>query len=290
MIPRNHPAPLPTEAPLLQWANGRVDARRFDARERFAPLVGWHSECGKDDAFDRFADAAALPRIEVRHRRNDERSAAIVTHWFLGERIRLYPITAGPPTTSMNAAYSDSFRRRTIAAGLGVRWGANERSRLAVRGVVEVTTPSGDAWRLFPAIVQITVRSLMTDALLAALVDHIRVCEIADQMIDRRRHADPVALYELALPLAPDEERAWGRRQASIVTPLRSLHPTCVTREYLRSIWRPCKVAEIAEREWDGIRQWAAQFSALDPQSDAAAETTDGDSPSANHHPTFLEM
>lgn len=43
---RNAVQHLP-DAPILQWANGRVEARRSGSKDRFATHVGWHIEVGK---------------------------------------------------------------------------------------------------------------------------------------------------------------------------------------------------------------------------------------------------
>ena len=68
------------------------------------------------------------------------------------ESIRLYPITAGPPATTISGCLRSAA---TAEAGLGLSWPDGEKSRLAVRGLIIV----GDV----PFLVQLSVQSTMTD-------------------------------------------------------------------------------------------------------------------------------
>ena len=247
-----------TDAVTIQWANGKNEARRSPGG-RFASHVGFFAEAGRDEAFDAFATSHGLGRIEMRHPRPGA-AAQIVRHWDLGERVRFYPLTRGPVTTTVAASVSPRFIAETIAAGIGIRWGRGEgeRSRLAVRGFVQVAV--GDAWALYPHLAQLSVRSRMTDKLLAALVDHVRVCEIADTLVDRTKHPDVIACYELALPLGAGEEEEWGKGETATVAPMVSLHPQEVDLPYLRTLWRPDEVAARAEALWEDVVAWAAAF------------------------------
>lgn len=102
----------------------------------------------------------------------------------------------------------------------------------------------------------------MTDELLKALVDHVRVCEAADGMVDRVRHPDLVSLHEIALPLVLGEETEWGKGDTATVVPFRSAHPRDIDAEYLRSVWRPDAVHAAAGRVWSGIQDWAREYAA----------------------------
>jgi len=257
-IGRNAVRPV-TDAVTIQWANGKNEARRPAGAGRFASHVGFFAEVGRDEAFDAFAASHGLGQLEMRHPRQNA-AAQIVRHWDLGERARFYPLTRGPVAPTVAASVSPRFIAETIAAGIGVRWGrgAGERSRLAVRGFVQVAV--GDAWALYPGMAQLSVRSRMTDKLLAALVDHVRVCEIADTLVDRVKHPDVIACYELALPLGAGAEEEWGKGETATVAPLVSLHPQEVDLPYLRAIWRPDEVAARAEAAWEDVVAWAAAF------------------------------
>lgn len=250
------------DVPILQWANGKNEARAAGnggTSGRFAPTIGWYTERGRFGEFDEFAERHRVPRIEMRHPRQGG-GAQIVPHWFLGETVRFYPVTRGPVAATVAASVSPRFLAETIAAGIGVRWGrgAGERSRLAVRGFVALADTVG--WVIYPRLVQVSVRSIMTDRLLAALIDHVRVCAIADGLVDRAKHPEPVDLHELALPLGPGAEEEWGRGETAIVTPLTSQHPQDVDLPYLRSLWRPEEVHRHALEAWAGIQAWAAGY------------------------------
>src|SRR5262245_27710840 len=92
------PAPAPpigrnkvlavVEAPVIQYANGKSMARPHSvAGGRFAPLVGFYSEVGKDGDFDAAMLQLGTKKIEVKHQRAG--GAEIVTHWSLGEELRI---------------------------------------------------------------------------------------------------------------------------------------------------------------------------------------------------------
>jgi hypothetical protein len=253
-IQRNAVQSLP---PVVQWANGHVEFRPAGDNHPFARLVGWYAEIGRNPEFDQAASAAGLARIEIRHRR--DHGYDIVPHWRLGDVIRLFPITAGPVARTMAESMAPDKREATIAAGLGVCWETTThgRSRLSVRGYLQYL--ANDSWTLAPGIVQVTVRSRMTDALLAALIDHNRVCERSEELIIREKHPDPVSFYELALPLGPGQEERWGGT-TSVFT-VRSLHPGVIDAEYLRSIWRPDAIAQTIPLIWDDVRAWAVAYS-----------------------------
>jgi hypothetical protein len=143
----------------------------------------------------------------------------------------------------------------TAEAGIGMRWGASERSKMAVRGYLEVLARAG-----YLRLVQLSTRSRMTDRLLGALLDHGRVCEAADHLIDRTRHPEVVSFHEIALPLGPAEEQEWGKGDTATVVPFKSVHPDAIDAEYLRAVWRPDNVHAAAQRDWEGIKLWAQEY------------------------------
>ena len=245
-----------TEAPTIQWANGRHEGRLTPGQGRFVSHVGFFSETGKDAEFDDFLSAAGIPSMEIRHPRAGG-PAEIVRHWNLGERVRLFPLTSGPVAPTVAASLSPRNHHDTVAAGIGVRWGrgAGERSKLALRGYLQLGS------QVFPRPVQISVRSRMTDELLAALIDHVRVCELADSLIDRARHPDVVQCFELALPLGAGNEEAWGKGETTTVVPLASQHPQTPDLAALRGLWRPEVVMGLALQDWPDVQAWAQEFS-----------------------------
>jgi hypothetical protein len=241
------------EAITLQYANGKSNARLTPGSGRFAPFVGFHVEVGKDAEFDAAMQAAKIAQIEIKHQRPG--GAEVVRHWNFGERIGFYPITSGPVAPTVAGSLSERNARATAEAGIGMRWGSGERSRMAIRGFLDVLVRAGHL-----RLCQLSVRSRMTDVLLQALVDHGRACEAADHLIDRTRHQEVVTYHELALPLGPGAEQEWGKGDTATVVPFISLHPQEIDADYLRTIWRADTVQAAALREWESIQFWAQEY------------------------------
>jgi hypothetical protein len=126
---------------------------------------------------------------------------------------------------------------------------------MAIRGYLDVLVRVG-----YLRLVQLSVRSRMTDVLLGALVDHGRVCESADNLVDRTRHPEIVTYHEIAMPLGPADEQEWGKGDTATVVPFKSLHPVDVDAEYLRGAWRPDSVDAAAYRDWESIQTWANEY------------------------------
>ncbi|MBX0326462.1 hypothetical protein K2Z83_01975 [Oscillochloris sp. ZM17-4] len=252
------------EAATLQYANGKSVARQTLGSGRFTPLVGFHIEVGKDADLDEAMREAKVAQIEIKHQRQG--GAEIVRHWFLGESVRLYPITSGPIAPTVAGSLSGRNARLTSEAGIGMRWGSNERSKMAIRGYLDVLMRTG-----YVRLVQLSVRSRMTDILLSALVDHGRVCEAADSLVDRSRHPEVVTYHEIALPLGPAEEQEWGKGDTATVVPFRSLHPAAVDAEYLRGFWRSDQVHAAAYRDWESIQSWAHEYATQAEESGGRA-------------------
>jgi hypothetical protein len=252
MIGRNKVQAM-AEAATLQYANGKSVARQTLGSGRFVPLVGFHIEASKDAELDEAMKAAKVAQIEIKHQRQG--GAEIVRHWFLGESVRLYPITSGPIAPTVAGSLSGRSARLTSEAGIGMRWGTNERSKMAIRGYLDVLVRVGNV-----RLVQLSVRSRMTDVLLSALLDHGRVCEAADSLVDRSRHAEVVTYHEIAMPLGPAEEQEWGKGDTATVVPFKSMHPADIDAEYLRGVWRPDNVHAAAYRDWESIQLWANEY------------------------------
>lgn len=252
-IPRNKPAPAAVDAVALQWANGKSMGRAVGTKDRFAPFVGFHIEVGKDDDLDRALHGLGMPVVEIKHQRPG--GAEVIRHWALGEELTLFVVTAGPPVAAM--AGCTAHPAETAAAGIGARWGIGERSKLAVRCYVEPLVKAG-----YLRLVQLSVRSRMTDVLLAALVDHARVCEATDSLIDRVRHPDLVCFHEVGLLLAAGDPQQWGKGESTEVVPFTSAHPESIDAGYLRQLWRPDALHAAALRDWPSIQAWAAEYAA----------------------------
>jgi hypothetical protein len=251
-IGRNTVRPV-LDAPTLQWANGKSLYRETPGTGRFGPFVGFHIEVGKDEALDAACQDATIAQVEIKHQRQG--GAEIVRHWSFGEIVRLHVITAGPVAPTVAQSLAGDNARLSADAGIGIRWGQGERSKLAVRGYLDALARVGHT-----GLVQLSTRSRMTDVLLAALIDHARVCEAADDLIDRAKHLDVVSFHEVALPLGPGQEQEWGKGDTATVTPFVSMHPDAITAEYLRELWRPDGLHALACQAWEGIVAWAKSY------------------------------
>jgi len=255
MIQRNQVQILP-EIPTVQYASGKTLSRRVDGGGRFQSYVGFHMQCGRDATIDEIFHRIGLPMIEIKHQRPG--SVETVRHWDLGESIRLFPVTAGPVARTMAGCMRGAAYQQTIEAGIGIRWGEQERSRLAIRGFLDLL-----AQHHLVRLIQLTVRGRMTDRLLRALIDHGRVCEQADELIHRDQHPEPVMFHELALPLVAGDEETWGAHATVAVVPFRSAHPETITASDVRGLWRSRAVHEAALTEWPNILVWARSYATL---------------------------
>lgn len=265
MIGRNRVRAI-QDAVTLQYANGKSLARQTPGSGRFAPHVGFHVEVGKDGELDAALQAAGLAQIEIKHQRSG--GAEIVRHWNLGEHSRIYPVTSGPVAPTVASSLAGSNAQATAEAGIGLRWGTGERSKMAIRGYLDVLVRAGCV-----RLVQLSVRSRMTDVLLGALLDHCRVCEAADHLIDRSKHPELVSFHEIALPLGPGNEEEWGKGDTATVVPFKCTHPEQISAEYLRGMWRPDSVQAAALRDWESIQLWATEYASQNEE--AAARTAE---------------
>lgn len=239
--------------PVLQYANGKSAGREV-GQGRFTAWVGFHMEVGKDEALDAAMKQAGIGQCEIRHQR--EGGSEIVRHWNLGETVRVYPLTSGPVAVNVAGCLGRNAQD-TADAGIGVHWPDGGRSKAAVRVYLEPLVRVG-----YLSLVQFAVRSRMSDVLIAVLADHTRVCEAADQIVNRTQHPDPVSLVEIALPLGVGEEQTWGRGDTAQVIPFVSLHPAVITADYIREqrLWRPDAVFAAALRDWPDAQAWARDY------------------------------
>jgi hypothetical protein len=254
-IPRNTPQRV-QDCPILQWASGRTEAK-LPGQSRFMGFVGFHSEIGADSALDAASIAAGTPKITIRHTREGD-SPALVDHWSFGEQLAFYPVTAGPPYTTISACLKSP---RTAEAGIGLTWPQGGRSRMAVRGYLLLGTQ--------PVLVQLSVKSTMTDCLLAALLDHMRVVAAADDLVDRKKHPEIIAAHEISLPLRAGDEVTVGRGETTQITPLVSAHPATIDRAYITKVYRPRAIDEAAQGAWDDVVAWSVGYASGETNGDS---------------------
>lgn len=132
MIGRNR-VQIITEAITLQYANGKSMARPIGGK-RFSPYIGFHIEVGRDDELDAHLRTARIEQIEIKHQRQG--GAEVVRHWALGDTILFYPVTSGLVAQTVAGSLGRNASA-TAAAGIGLRWGSSDRSRMAVRGYLD---------------------------------------------------------------------------------------------------------------------------------------------------------
>ncbi len=258
--------------PLIQYASGRIEART-PGQQRFIGHVGFFSEANLDADFDDAMREVGFQQIEIRHTREGQ-DATVRVHWDLGEKIGLWPLSAGPVATSASVSSYPPYAERTANAGIGLRWetqpNGTPKSKLALRGYLYQLVSVGYN---FP--IQLSVRSRMSDKLLAALQDHLAVVEEADDLVNkhellatdvdaqtleqlhRQGQAKTFAFYDLLLPLRVGPEESFGRTVKSNVSPLVSGHPESLTPGYIKKVWRPRAVFEAVGRDWSVTVAWA---------------------------------
>lgn len=239
---RNKPQPVAAGYPMLQWANGRDEAR--EPGKRFSTVVGWHIEQGVAPEIDTAGHELALPVLEFKHRRPNGQTE-VKPHWYLGETTRIFPLTAGPVADTMRGATRISDRMATEAAMVAT-W--EDTSYLSLLALVEF------GGTVYPDPMRLSVRSHMTEHLLAALIDHLRVCEVADAIVKTT-----VAPWWLALPLGGGEERDVGRGDTTTITPIASLHPAEIDRAYLDGIKLPGDWRDYAGGQAEQATTWAIE-------------------------------
>lgn len=212
------------ERPALQWANGRTEARR--ASGRFAPLVGWHVEVGRCAALDAMAAELAFERVTIRHQREGA-APALVEHWYLGERVVVYPLTYGPLATTLSGAVQIADRMAD-EAGIVATW--VERSYLGMLVLVE---PVPGVVCEEPLV--LSARSTMTTWLYEAILAHLRICEAADAVAGVE-----VPCAWIGLPLAAGDEYAAGKGAQTTVVSVRAAYEAGdVDAAYLKVISLP---------------------------------------------------
>lgn len=239
---RNKPQAITTGYPLLQWGNGKDEARERGGR--FSTVVGWHIEQGSSPDLDAAGRELALNVYEFKHRR-DGGKTEVKPHWWIGEEVRIFPLTAGPVADTMRGAARVSDRMAT-EAGIVATW--DDGSYLSLLAIIEINGV------MLPDVVRVSARSHMTDHLLAALLDHLRVCEAADAIVRAT-----VAPWWLALPLGGGAEFDVGREQTTTIVPVASLHPVEIDRAYLERVKLPTDWRDYAAGQYEAAVAWAQQ-------------------------------
>jgi hypothetical protein len=107
----------------------------------------------------------------------------------------------------------------------------------------------------------------MSDHLLAALVDHVRVCHAAAMEL-----GTPVFAAELHLPLGPGGEVTAGKKgQQMTLVPFVSQHPKTITRQYVEQTYHPGGVAKVVGQVWESVVSWATEYTMALPEATPVA-------------------
>jgi hypothetical protein len=241
---RNKPQDIITvERTPLQWANGRTEY--LQPSGRYGPLVGFHIEVGLSVVFDALAAEAALPKITIRHTR-DNAPPAYVEHWSLGESVRVYPLTYGPLATTMRGA-TEIADRMADEAGIVASWG--DRSYLGLLVLVE--TAAG----VCRDPLLLSAKSRQTPHLYDALLGHLAMCESADAVAGIE-----VPCAWIGLPLVAGTEFAAGGDKTTNIIPLRANYddaPAEIDAAYLSRISLPRELRAFARDCTAKARDWA---------------------------------
>jgi len=257
---------LEVQAPLIQYASGRLEVKQASTGRFIAGHAGFHVEAGRDQSFDAWATGRNLPQLVARHGRSDGKPVE-VTHWDLGSQIGFIALTNGPSTTAMPLPRRKDQTAALIASAIGLYWdtgnNGKSRSHLAVRGYLVLGEKDRDRG-VYPRPLQLTATSLGTDELMRALGAHLGVCERADTLWGRGDDAQ-VNFFELVLPLRVSQDevvRGKGTDTTAIV-PLECAHPAPaeVDLRYLETVKVNEVVIGLVERDWPAALDWAAKFS-----------------------------
>jgi hypothetical protein len=257
---------LAADAPLLLWSSGRISMRP-QGTGRFNNGIGLYSEVGKDGEFDDACKAAKVPCIEIRHT-----GGGTSLNWSFGEAMRVCPLTTGPKIKTVFELKAAGKALANAQAGIGARWTTDFNGKPASQVAVRVLVP--DLLDVgFTGLVQLQLKSTMSDRLLKALAEHLRVGHAAMAGLGQA-----VSLAELELPLGPGPDVTVGKGdQQATITPLVAEHPKAVTREYLESIYRPNNRA-LFEELWPSVVAWAEEYTqASRDQAPGAAGTPKDD-------------
>jgi hypothetical protein len=264
------------KTPTIQYASGRVEAR-MAPNQPFNNHIGLYAEVGTDDLFDEAMEDAGFGQIDIRHQKEGE-APTVCRSWHLGVKLGIWPLSTNPGASTASASSFSPYAERTANAGIALRWetkrNGQRQSRLAIRGYLYQLVRIG---HVVP--IQLSVSSRMSDTLLAAMQDHLAVCEQAEEVMEKRDwvaqevdaptleylcthgQADTVAFYDLLLPLsAGPEEQFRGKQGTSTVRPLISAHPDPVTAAYVKKIWRPLAVLDAVGRDWADTVAWAHRY------------------------------
>jgi hypothetical protein len=208
------------------------------------------------DLFDEAMEDAGFRQIDIRHQKENE-APNVCTSWHLTGKLGMWPLSANPAASTASASSFPPYAERTANASIALRWetkrNGQRQSKLAIRGYVFQLVRVGHV-----APIQLSVSSRMSDKLLAAMQDHLAVCEQADELVKKRdwlaQNVDPqilehlhaqgqvdtVTFYDVLLPLYVGPEEAFrGKQGTSTVQSLISGHPDPVTAAYLKKDLAP---------------------------------------------------
>lgn len=255
-IGRNKPKPAQEASvrlPMLQWANGRTEGKPHGI-PRFSGFVGWHVEQGQDTALDAALRLNNTATVTIRHPRQGADPVEKL-HWNLGETVTFYPLTSGFPFETFSASMRDPDA--CASAGIGLKWDDEaRRSRMVLYGYIKLAVPNSES----PFhLVMIPAKGRITEEFFAAYMDHLRVLEAADEVIDRQKHPASVEFHEIGIPLTAGAEKSFGKTDTTVVVPVASAHSNIIDAAYLRTVWASIPAHQI-ENDWPLVRALAHDF------------------------------
>lgn len=263
-------------APNLQYFKGskQIEWRQAEgADDKWETgLLGFAIEAYRyGEELDAACEKAGMAQVVVLHTFNQKPTEK--TYWWFGEDCELYPISTGPMAPTIGGLLKR--HEETIQSGIAVRWPAEQR--VVINGTEEVRKGMSSIYvRCYERLlldhgyakpVQVGIRGPLSVSFLNAFLDHVRVCEIADEMKRKKSGNDDdyVALIELSWKLSHTEKpEAVGKQQTSRVFPFRSLHPDVPDRQYLGGIYIKNglrkKIEANLEQDFAAAVEWAREF------------------------------
>ena len=239
--PARRPA-VEIQDPFLQWASGlQTQDRRIYA--------GWLLEVGKDEALDASMRTVGFDQVRIKHGGGN-----IVTHWAV-ETATAFVIAEGVQTPQ-------EMKRTDVRYGIAYGWGRTDEGRpqshLKMRVLLYELLMVGCC-----QVLTISIKSTMTDDLLAALTRQYDVLDAVDAFrAQDNKPAMNAPFYACAIPLTWGEEvtRGSGATTKPIIPPAAAI-PDPITREYVKANWIKRDWTAYIESIIDASIAWSCEAS-----------------------------
>lgn len=235
---RIKPSEQPDKRPVASWSSGK----ELVGTDRM--FRGWFLDVGLDDQLDEACTAVGWDTGAMQHMDGETR-----VHWLIPSPTPLFVLIEGVPFTSMRALVKSDVSY----SGLKAHWPQGGRSVLAFQALHPDLLGAN-----YLEPIPFSVKSTMTDDLLAALLRHNAVLDACEAAATARGKPRTFEFWEVALPLTAGSKVQRGKDLQSPVSPIVAAHPQQPDLPYLRSLLAPKIVADIVASDWSRITTWAA--------------------------------